>query len=107
VRAVVEHAHALQHAPGASATEDTLKMLDQFDRARNAAANLINATPRDIALMPSTEAGLASIASALRLQSGSNIVSSDLDLARPLLPFPAFEQRGVDLRLVPHRAGRL
>src|SRR5262245_51164661 len=62
-KSVIDHVHALRESRSASASEDTLLMLAQFDRARAAAAEFLNASPGDIALMPSTEAGLAALAS--------------------------------------------
>ena len=80
-------------------------MLDQFDHARTAAATLINAHPDEIALMPSTEAGLAAVAAALRLEPGSNVVASDLDFTGTLLAWRSLERSRVGLKIVEHRDG--
>jgi cysteine desulfurase/selenocysteine lyase len=105
-RAVIEHVALLRDPPGA-ATEVTLGMLGQFERARTAAATLVGAAVGEIALTPSTEAGIATIASALRLEPGTNVVASDLEFVGTLLPWRFLEHRGVELKLVPHREGRV
>ena len=105
-RAVNAHV-ALLREPPCGATEVTLRMLEQFDEARAAAAVLVGAAPGEIALTPSTEAGLATIASALQLEPGTNVVASELEFAGTVLPWKQLERSGVALRLVPHRDGRI
>jgi cysteine desulfurase/selenocysteine lyase len=104
VRAVEEHLALLRDSPGPSTTDETVRMLEQFDRVRAAAAALINATPEEIALVPSTEAGLAAVASALPLEPGTNVVASDLEFGGTLLPW---RFSGAELRLLPHRDGTI
>ena len=105
-RAIGAHVALLRNPPG-GATEVTIRMLEQFERARGGAAALVGAAPEEIALTPSTEAGIATIASALRLEAGTNVVASDLEFLGTVLPWKFLERRGVELKLVPHREGRI
>lgn len=82
-------------------------MLAQFKRARTAAAALIGTAPDQIALMPSTEAGIAAVAAALSFERGTNVVASDLDFVGTVLPWRSLENSGIDVKFVPHRDGRI
>jgi cysteine desulfurase/selenocysteine lyase len=106
-RALHEHVRALRNPPGRSTTDATIAMLAGFERARHAAAALIHARPDEIALVPSTEAGISAVAAALRLDVGTNVVASDLEFVGTVLPWRCLERRGVRLKLVPHREGRI
>lgn len=107
VAAVAAHCEFLRECPGASTTEDTLAAVEQFERARRAAATLINADTTEIALVPSTQAGLNAISDALNLQSGDVVLASDMEFIGTILPWSMLAARGVEVRLVPHRDGRL
>jgi cysteine desulfurase/selenocysteine lyase len=102
--AVAEHLRRMSESPGASATEETVAMLDQFERARANVARLIGAAEREIALVPSTGEGIAALARSLRLDRGANVVASDLEFAGGLLPWVG---AGCELRFVPHRDGAI
>ncbi len=105
-RALSAHIALLRNPPGA-ATEVTIRMLEQFEQARRAAATLVGAAPEAVALTASTEAGIATIAAALQLKAGTNVVASDLEFVGTVLPWSQLERRGVELKLVPHRQGRI
>ena len=105
-RALIAHIAMLRNPPG-GATEVTIRMLEQFEQARKAAATLLGAAPEQVALTASTEAGIATIASALQLEPGTNVVASDLEFVGTVLPWKHLERRGVELKLVPHREGRI
>jgi cysteine desulfurase / selenocysteine lyase len=106
-RTLHEHVRALRDPRGRSTTDDTIAMLAQFERARLAASALIHAQRDEIALVPSTEAGISAVAAALRLEAGANGVASDLEFVGTVLPWRWLERRGVHLKLVPHREGRI
>jgi selenocysteine lyase/cysteine desulfurase len=107
IAAIIEHLAAL-HAPQRRSTTDrSVDLLAQFQRARRAAAKLIGAEENAVALMPSTEAGLAAVATSLRLPPGSNVVASTLEFAGTLMPWRSLAQDGVELVAVPHRDGRI
>jgi selenocysteine lyase/cysteine desulfurase len=102
--AVVEHVRRLREAPGASTTNETLVMLEAFDRARAAVAALINADTDEIALVPSTESGIAALAAALPTQSRTKIVASDLEFIGTILPW---RYCGFEVKFVEHRDGAI
>jgi selenocysteine lyase/cysteine desulfurase len=57
----------------------------QHDRARNAAARLINADPADIALIPSISYGVATAAKVLTIARGSRVLVLEDDHSSPVL----------------------
>jgi selenocysteine lyase/cysteine desulfurase len=57
--------------------------------------------------MPSTEAGIAALATALAFGPGTNVVASDLEFVGTVLPWRVLEQTGVQVKLVPHRDGTI
>lgn len=107
VDAIAEHCRFLRECPGNSTTADTLVALEQLERARVAAATLINADPGEIALVPSTQGGLNAIADAVGWRAGDVVLASDIEFVGTILPWQSLERRGVRLQLVPHRAGRV
>lgn len=58
---------------------------DQFERARTAAARLINADPNDVALIPSVSYGIATAGRVLPLAGGSRVLVLQDDHASPIL----------------------
>jgi len=105
--AITDQLALLRESPSGSTTGETIGMLEQFGRARAACAALIGAGSDEIALMPSTEAGLAAVAAALGLDPGTNVVASDLEFVGTVLPWRSLERTGVQVKLVPHRDGRV
>jgi len=105
--AITDHLAMLRESPSDSTTGETIRMLEQFDRARAACATLIGAAIDEIALMPSTEAGIAALATALAFGPGTNVVASDLEFVGTVLPWRVLEQTGVQVKLVPHRDGTI
>ncbi|HZC19544.1 MAG TPA: aminotransferase class V-fold PLP-dependent enzyme, partial [Rubrobacteraceae bacterium] len=74
---------------------------DQYARAREAAARLVNVDPEDIALTQSTTHGMNLGAFALDWKAGNEVVSSRSEHPGCLVPLHALEKRhGVRLRLV-------
>jgi selenocysteine lyase/cysteine desulfurase len=105
--ALSAHTVMLRDPPGGSITDLTIRMLAEFDRARTAAATLIGAGRDEIALVPSTGAAIDAVASALQLPAGVNVLASELEFVGTVLPWRLLERRGISLRLVPHREGRI
>ena len=65
-----------------------------LERARAAAARLVNATPGEIALMPNTSHGLNLAARCLPLEPGQRIVVSDLEFPANVYPWVALAREG-------------
>ena len=73
----------------------------QIERARSAAAQLINAEPDDVALISSVGYGVSTAAKVLDLPSGSRILVLDRDHTSPVLEWMARADEGlIDLERV-------
>jgi selenocysteine lyase/cysteine desulfurase len=66
----------------------------QHERARASAARLINADPRDVALIPSVSYGVATAAKALALPPGTRVLVLEDDHASPVLEWTSRAQIG-------------
>jgi cysteine desulfurase / selenocysteine lyase len=74
---------------------------------RQAAANLINAHPDEIALTPNTTTGINYIAEGLDWRTGDNIVTLADEYPSNLYPWLQQADRGVETRMVPTSDGRV
>jgi selenocysteine lyase/cysteine desulfurase len=71
-------------------------------KARERCAKLINAEPRDIALMVNTSYGLNLAARALPFQAGDVVITSDREYPSNIYPWMELEvSRGITLRRIP------
>src|ERR1700726_4951520 len=61
----------------------------QHERARAAAARLINADPSDIALIPSISYGVATAAKVLTIERGARVIVLENDHSSPVLEWQA------------------
>src|SRR4029077_11774236 len=66
----------------------------QYERARNAAARLINADPEDVALISSVGYGVAAAAKILPVPSGSRVLVLQDDNSSPVLEWLARRSAG-------------
>lgn len=107
IEAVEAYCARARTCPGRSATEDTIELLATAETAIRAAARLIGAREDEIALVESAQGGLSAAADALRLGRGDRVVASGLEFYGTVMPFRSLAARGVELVLVPHRAGRV
>lgn len=81
---------------------------ETFERAREAAADLLGADPDSVALTNSTGDGISRIADALDLGAGDVVVRSDLEHPANVLPWARLAQtRDIEVRVVETRDGRL
>lgn len=83
-----------------------LSWLHQVNACRETAAKLINAHAAEIALVPSTTAGINIVAEGFPWQSGDNIVTLENEFPSNLYPWLNLADRGVETRLVPVDAGQ-
>ncbi|CAN5613505.1 aminotransferase class V-fold PLP-dependent enzyme [soil metagenome] len=107
VEAVRRFCDVVRTSPAQTATGDTVELMDSCTRARVAVAGLINASSDEIALVESTQQGLAVAADLLGLGPGDTVVTDDLEFAGSVLPFRGRGTRGVAIRLVLNRHGAL
>jgi len=78
------------------------------DDARTAVADLINATPHEIALTESTVAGINHVATAIDWNPGDVVVRTDLEHPAGELPWERMrEQHGIEIREVETERGRI
>lgn len=75
--------------------------------AREAAARLVNALPRQIAFLRNTSEALSVIANGVQWRDGDNIVSAAAEFPANIYPWSRLRAYGVELRLQPDRAGLL
>ena len=73
----------------------------EFGRSRNLAASMINASPDDIAIMPSIGYGVSTAAKILDLPKGSRVIVMDNDHSSPVLEWMAQrEDRALNVEMV-------
>lgn len=100
-RAIVEHL-------GVCAAEGALKpaWFSQVEETRAATAGLIGAAPREVAFMKNTSDGINTLAAALDLEPGDNVVvCPEFEHANNLYPWLHQRGRGVEVRSVPLSEG--
>jgi cysteine desulfurase / selenocysteine lyase len=72
-------------------------------QARACAAALLGATPEEIAFVPSTSAGLSSIAAGLAWKAGDSVVIAAGDFPSNVYPWLRLQRAGVNVRSIPAR----
>ncbi|HZT23863.1 MAG TPA: aminotransferase class V-fold PLP-dependent enzyme [Verrucomicrobiae bacterium] len=73
-------------------------MLQQLDRARNLAAQLLNCRPDEIALVGPTSLALSFVAAGLKFRSRDNILIYHDDYPSNVYPWMALAEKGVEVR---------
>jgi selenocysteine lyase/cysteine desulfurase len=86
------------------ATEDRAARVQGF---RDRAAALLHAEPDEIAFVGNTVEGVVLVADGMRWQPGDNIVGGAIEFPANVYPWMALRDRGVELRLVDAREGRI
>lgn len=74
------------------------------EETRDFAANLLEATPEEIAFVPSTSAGLSLIASGLDWKKGDNVIIAEGDFPANIYPWLNLQRRGVEVRFIPRKS---
>jgi selenocysteine lyase/cysteine desulfurase len=69
-----------------------------YEGLRAAAARLMNASPREIAIIKNTSEGIATIASGIEWKRGDAIVAFREEFPANFLPWKRLEQQGVEVR---------
>ncbi len=85
----------------------TLAYMRPIAYARKEAAVLLNAEEEEIAFITSTGMGNNKIADAIGLKAGDNVIINDLEFPSNVLAFTSYQRKGVEIRRVEHREGRL
>jgi cysteine desulfurase / selenocysteine lyase len=79
----------------------------RIEEVRRLAAQLIHADPLDLAFVKNTSEGIGIVAEGLRWRAGDNMVTAEDEYPANLYPWMNLAERGVELRRVPSRDGRL
>jgi selenocysteine lyase/cysteine desulfurase len=104
----VERMQALADLVSRSGDRRWLERNSEMDRVRGLAARLLGARhAHEIAFVENTSAGLSLIASGIDWKPGDQIVSAALEFPSNVYPWMQLAERGVELRLVPERDGRI
>src|SRR5438477_5212505 len=79
----------------------------RVEEVRGLFGRLLNADPLDLAFIKNTSEGVGIVAEGFPWQSGDNVVTAEEEYPANLYPWMNLANRGVELRRVPSRAGRL
>ncbi|MCP4189622.1 MAG: aminotransferase class V-fold PLP-dependent enzyme [Planctomycetaceae bacterium] len=77
------------------------------EQVRTLASQIINASPKEISLVPSTTAGINLVAEGFPWQEGDNVVTLDTEFPSNLYPWLNLAHRGVETRVVPTERGKV
>ena len=78
-----------------------------YSRARRSAATLIGSRPDEIAFLKNTTDGILTVANGLRWRPGDNVVLGNREFPANIYPWLNLRDRGVEIRWVEEREGRL
>jgi cysteine desulfurase/selenocysteine lyase len=107
-RRSAERMKALADLVARSGDRRWLERNAEMDRVRGLAARLLGARhAHEIAFVENTSGGLSLIAGGLDWKEGDNIVSAALEFPSNVYPWMQLAERGVELRQVPERDGRI
>ncbi len=79
----------------------------QVDDVRIACAGIVNAAQDEIAFVKSTSHGLSIVASGLDWNEGDNVLVFEKEFPSNLYPWINLERKGVQVRVIPSREGRI
>jgi selenocysteine lyase/cysteine desulfurase len=79
----------------------------QVAEVRQACTRLVNAGPDEIAFVKSTSHGLSIVAQGLDWRPGDNVLIYDKEFPSNLYPWMNLKSKGVEVRIIPSRDGRI
>ncbi len=83
------------------------RWMEYMDEVRGMAASLIGAERGEIAFVKNTSSGLSMVANGIAWERGDNIITADCEFPSNVYPWMNLAPRGVELRLVKERDGRI
>ncbi len=83
------------------------KFLEEIEQARSVCAHLLGAEPDSICFVRSTSFGISLVASGLRWKQGDNIITYSREFPANIYPWLNIAKKGVEIRLIPERDGRI
>ena len=81
--------------------------LRRVEDVRRRAGQLLQADPLDVAFVKNTSEGIGIVAEGLPWRPGDNVITAADEYPSNLYPWMNLAHRGVEVRLVPSRAGRI
>lgn len=96
----------LSEAAGAGAFQYP-KWAQQVVEIRRSCARLVNADPDEIAFVKSTSHGLSIVAEGLDWRPGDNVIVYEKEFPSNIYPWLNLERKGVEVRFIPSRDGRI
>ena len=78
-----------------------------FEAVRHRCADLIGATPDEIAFIKNTSHGISLVARGLGLKSGDEVIISELEFPSNVYPWMALEAQGIVVKQIPADDGQL
>lgn len=104
----VERMASLADLVSRSGDRRWLERNTEMDRVRGLAARLLGARhPHEIAFVENTSSALSLVAGGIDWKAGDTIVSAALEFPSNVYPWMQLAERGVELRQVPERDGRI
>jgi selenocysteine lyase/cysteine desulfurase len=86
---------------------DVPKWKDRLEEVRGLVAQLIAATPEEIAFTSNTSHSLNIVASGIDWQEGDNLIGAETEFPANVYPWLNLQRRGVEVRLAPARDNRI
>ena len=81
--------------------------MNRIEKVRQTAGRLIDADPFEIAFVKNTSEGIGIVAEGFPWRAGDNVVTSAEEYPANVYPWMNLADRGVEVRLVPSRQGRV
>lgn len=90
-----------------NATANRQRWNQQVEQARQLMADLLHCSPQEIAFVKNTSEGVSMAANGLNLSEGDNVVTTDIEYPANIYPWMKLSEKGVTLKLVPSKDGRV
>src|SRR3990170_1633025 len=81
--------------------------MDRVEEARRSCAILTGAEPEEIAFVKNTSHGISIVADGLDWNEGDNLLICEKDFPSNIYPWLNLERKGIEIRVVPSRNGRI
>jgi len=83
------------------------RWMEYMDEVRGMAASLVGAERGEIAFVKNTSSGLSTVANGIAWERGDNVITAKCEFPSNVYPWMNLAPRGVELRLVKERDGRI
>ena len=81
--------------------------MDRVEEIRKKCATFIGADPEEIAFVKNTSHGISMVAEGLDWKEGDNLLICEKDFPSNIYPWLNLERKGIEIRVVPSRNGRI